>query len=589
MDISHDDSPNSNPDSSADEGRSHFLETLGAGKEVLESLHQLRETTTESKGGVFLSSQPDETSRRFGESEPASPTVQLPVGSVQTVIKAAPDAVQCDATPRVKVQNGSLNIKAGKIDSAPMTPITLPCPKCQGELSLTREYLGVEGNCVWCQIPIVAAATAADGQVKVFPIQPETAVFGESANHPPTSQTAEGIDVIAAEVAAPAEPDVDAFRVETEERKVEEASAIDEKVKPDEGTPSENESQAVEAFVEGLREKKIVSGFEEAADEEMPMSFHSAPETASEPSLSGPIAKLSPRGSSPTGLRSSPSLPLPAQSPFLRNPDTLPPLEGIAARPAPSPLPWEPAPELIEEEPVPWFALAAPVTPIEVPENPPPALRRPLRGGTSPFSTGSAKRIDQGFAKSLFADNFESAEDSSPVSELNEAVSNPMPPHEASFNPPNRWGASAVSPPFDGDELDFSAFVSPVEKEFPVVDALTLAKWPGRRKSEFSFFKKVFKFVRTIAMIGGIAFATQFIVSKEQWAEWQQEAIDWLEPGTVILEKLPFGKNRKAGPAVGDPIEKSEPVKRTPQGNVEELLSAKEPGKANHPSLANRS
>lgn len=46
----------------------------------------------------------------------------------------------------------------------------LHCPKCEGELVLRREHLGVEGACVWCGIQIVAAESGLDRQVRVFPV-----------------------------------------------------------------------------------------------------------------------------------------------------------------------------------------------------------------------------------------------------------------------------------------------------------------------------------------------------------------------------------------------------------------------------------
>lgn len=44
--------------------------------------------------------------------------------------------------------------------------ISLSCPDCAGPLELPRQYLGVNGACVWCQAPIVALASD-DGSVQV--------------------------------------------------------------------------------------------------------------------------------------------------------------------------------------------------------------------------------------------------------------------------------------------------------------------------------------------------------------------------------------------------------------------------------------
>ncbi|MCP5551786.1 MAG: hypothetical protein H7A53_12930 [Akkermansiaceae bacterium] len=50
------------------------------------------------------------------------------------------------------------------------------CPGCAKGLSLRREHLGVAGQCVWCQEPIVAAVSGMDGMVRLFRIVlPESA------------------------------------------------------------------------------------------------------------------------------------------------------------------------------------------------------------------------------------------------------------------------------------------------------------------------------------------------------------------------------------------------------------------------------
>jgi hypothetical protein len=48
--------------------------------------------------------------------------------------------------------------------------LTLACPECHGELVLQRRHLGIEGLCVWCHTPIIAAESARDSIVRVFPV-----------------------------------------------------------------------------------------------------------------------------------------------------------------------------------------------------------------------------------------------------------------------------------------------------------------------------------------------------------------------------------------------------------------------------------
>ncbi|MEM9281209.1 MAG: hypothetical protein AAGA96_05235 [Verrucomicrobiota bacterium] len=52
----------------------------------------------------------------------------------------------------------------------------LKCPKCDGELVIREKHLGVDGACVWCHAPIVAARSGVDGTVRIFPVfQPGSA------------------------------------------------------------------------------------------------------------------------------------------------------------------------------------------------------------------------------------------------------------------------------------------------------------------------------------------------------------------------------------------------------------------------------
>ncbi|MCG8602548.1 MAG: hypothetical protein MI807_20560, partial [Verrucomicrobiales bacterium] len=72
-------------------------------------------------------------------------------------VSESPDAVESPVDP--SAEPAAIN------DS-----LHLHCPKCEGELVLRREHLGVEGACVWCGIQIVAAESGLDRQVRVFPV-----------------------------------------------------------------------------------------------------------------------------------------------------------------------------------------------------------------------------------------------------------------------------------------------------------------------------------------------------------------------------------------------------------------------------------
>lgn len=98
-------------------------------------------------------------------------------------------------TPREEDFSDSQAEAEAKVDPVAETPadpsgnfdmqtdsLQLHCPKCDGELVLRREHLGVEGACVWCGVQIVAAKSGLDSQVRVFP------VFQPSQPSPATPQ-----------------------------------------------------------------------------------------------------------------------------------------------------------------------------------------------------------------------------------------------------------------------------------------------------------------------------------------------------------------------------------------------------------------
>ncbi|MCB1061288.1 MAG: hypothetical protein KDN20_00030 [Verrucomicrobiae bacterium] len=59
--------------------------------------------------------------------------------------------------------------------------IDLACPQCGDGLSLRREHLGIAGHCVWCQAPLIAAASGLDGVVRVFLLKTESQPVETSA------------------------------------------------------------------------------------------------------------------------------------------------------------------------------------------------------------------------------------------------------------------------------------------------------------------------------------------------------------------------------------------------------------------------
>ncbi|NNE94107.1 MAG: hypothetical protein HKN23_20870 [Verrucomicrobiales bacterium] len=50
------------------------------------------------------------------------------------------------------------------------TAITVSCPSCNKGLTLQPQHLGIAGQCVWCDLPIIAAVSGVDQKVNVFPL-----------------------------------------------------------------------------------------------------------------------------------------------------------------------------------------------------------------------------------------------------------------------------------------------------------------------------------------------------------------------------------------------------------------------------------
>lgn len=368
MDFPHENTPKPDADLSEDEGRSHFLETLGAGDDAMNSLRQLRELTARNReeDGVVLSSQPDditdtvagsvapsrsvevsipavraelESGKAPMKSAPKAPGIQGRVISIEiekhpsepaaqsaetpsaesgsdeggpesvsevavtenemadppappeeevavaeipdeevTEAKVEPetefesDKSDIESEPELEVQPEPGNENADEAgdspagesmsvekedaapaalvpaDPAPNEQITLACPKCEGELTLMRQHLGVEGNCVWCQLPIVAAASGANGLVRIFPLQVDAAPVEAPAAEVPAKEEAGPVEAEVAKPAEPAEPEVESVSVENEAPQVEETSETDLKPESEEDHEVVLEEKAPEAI-----------------------------------------------------------------------------------------------------------------------------------------------------------------------------------------------------------------------------------------------------------------------------------------------------------------------------------------------------
>lgn len=399
MDPDYDVTFDSDAGPSSREAKSHFLDSLGfdEGSFLAEAVGS-RDVPSGEDEGVVLSSQPDEIGYastiaeparnpsfsfpvdRWG-TEPDASAVSLPNEAFRPEPGASPEAIEgADAIDGL-VRTADLK------DQTEEECLHLHCPGCRGALVLERRHLGVEGTCVWCHIPIVAAASGQDGSVRIFPIGD---VKSEPAPSSPIS-----------EAAVPPEPET--MTGLSEEKPSEPASGNSFPSEPASVVnpptpPAEPRPQMESGFVappdpldlDGLYQ---ADGFV-PPPEEAPLS---APEPVATPD---PVAGFGSDTPSPWGPPSQP-IAEPPQA-FVDVPSSLPPLQAAVEElptgsaisdPAPAELSWESAfgnadfgnADARPEPPSPSFFSAMPT--IESMEAAP--------AGFSPaFKTGSAPDRD---------------------------------------------------------------------------------------------------------------------------------------------------------------------------------------------------
>ncbi|MEM6277835.1 MAG: hypothetical protein AAF733_00045 [Verrucomicrobiota bacterium] len=89
-------------------------------------------------------------------------------------------------------------------------PLPLHCPKCNGELVLMPQHIGVEGSCVWCDTKIVAARSGKDRQVRVFALfQPADEKPAESTKEEPAPKEFAPVPEAASDPVMEEVPEVD--------------------------------------------------------------------------------------------------------------------------------------------------------------------------------------------------------------------------------------------------------------------------------------------------------------------------------------------------------------------------------------------
>lgn len=182
----------------ASKSKGAFLEALGLDEAtLLGEANEAPPTSREERDpddGLVLSSQPDDlrfslpgTAPRRGFHVTGSIKVQRPaVASITLPVETSDDPEPAES-PETPV---SPNEKAGIPELEAKNPeetLHLHCPQCRGALVLKRRHLGVEGACVWCHVPLVAAEAPEAGRIRIFPVL----VAGSSPLLPPPAPARE--------------------------------------------------------------------------------------------------------------------------------------------------------------------------------------------------------------------------------------------------------------------------------------------------------------------------------------------------------------------------------------------------------------
>jgi len=169
MNSDYDFTLNSSESPSSGAARNRFLDSLGVGENALRSLEGSQEEIANADEGLVLSSQPEveapDASVDLSKGRAISISVNRGAAINRSLEITVPASPKADGTGEA-----SVNPPVSGVEDDLETIINLSCPECAGDLVIKRRHLGVEGACVWCHTPIVAAETARDRQVRVFPL-----------------------------------------------------------------------------------------------------------------------------------------------------------------------------------------------------------------------------------------------------------------------------------------------------------------------------------------------------------------------------------------------------------------------------------
>lgn len=388
--------------------------------------------------------------------------------------------------------------------------LRLKCDQCGGGLVLKRRHLGIKGQCVHCQVPLMAVEE--DGVVRVVSERP---VFTPS----PEPSGEAGMTVPGMPPALDDVPEIPAA----------ETPAVTKEPEPALPWSIPSPAESVET---ATAPPAPLTGFNfplEPSAPETPLPW--APPAASE--AAGP--SLEERFTSSSGS-TTPELQPP---PPTRDGDNLfggkP--EGFSAIEAPASPPVKSSP--FGDQPG-GFSLSFP-TMFGGEENgaavaPAWGTNVPKEGhaSISPFGTGTA---GEGFAESLYREKVEKENAS------HHAVA--MPAFEA---PASVEGGPFAEQPakrdceekviLDGDGRPMRPMTKEEEEDFAknffkYENARSTPRWVRRLR------KTAMRFLILVCILGAGGGGVAAFTPKEKLLEWKKEAIEWLEPGMAILDYLP--------------------------------------------------
>ncbi len=388
--------------------------------------------------------------------------------------------------------------------------LRLKCDQCGGGLVLKRRHLGIKGQCVHCQVPLMAIEE--DGVIRVVserPVfAPEPAV---SAPEPVPVET------LAAQVETEAPAVAGSWSLADFGEPAAPAVASEEPVPMDMvPAPAADTSMFGFGAVAGAGASTAISW--DLADFGRPAA------AVADQVVKEPTAPVVPELQPPLPTRDGDNL-------FGGKPDNLLAPDGVA-------------PASAEASPfgqssggfsigVPSFLGNDDAAPVNAAWGT--NVPKEAHASISPFGTGSA---GGGFAESLFREKVEKENAShhtvamsafAPVSPTPEAVpATPAAPHRDCEEKVILDGdGRPMRPMTKEEEEDFA------KNFFKYENARSTPRWVKRLR------KMAIRSLVIFCLIGGAGGGVAAFTPKEQLVEWKTKAINWLEPGMAILDYLP--------------------------------------------------